>query len=124
MEKWIEDLLRAEPVETKEPYSLLCSGCRKPCSGGDAHVIPRWNADRQDFLTTYRCGNCWKEALAETRAKVTALDEEVRTKFCDFLDRHGFTDVEIVRQAPLLEATVMIGGFLDAIASEELRLEP
>jgi hypothetical protein len=38
-----------------------------------------------------------------------ALDEEVRTKFCNFLDRHGFTDVEIVRQAPLLEATAMIG---------------
>ena len=70
MEKWIEDLLRAEPAETTAPYSLLCSGCRRPCSGDDAHVIPWWNIDRQDFLTTYRCGECWKSALDEARAKI------------------------------------------------------
>lgn len=124
MEKWIEDLLRAEPAESTEPYSLLCSGCRKPCSGDDAHVIPRWNIERQDFLTTYRCGNCWKQALDETRAKIMALDADVCTKFCNFLNRHGFTDVEIVRQASLAEASAMIGKVLDAIESETLRLAP
>ena len=90
--------------------------------GDDAHVIPHWNAVRKDFLTTYRCGNCWKPALEETCAKIMALDADVCTKFWNFLDRHGFTDVEVLRQASLAEASILIGRILDAIESEKLRL--
>jgi hypothetical protein len=110
--------------EPTPPYSLLCSGCRNPCAGDDAHVVPGWNPVCEDFLTTYRCSNCWLQALNETRAKIRVLDDELRTKFCNFLERHGFTDVDIVRQAPLAEASTMIGAFLNAIASEKLKLAP
>jgi hypothetical protein len=114
-------VMKEEPTE---PFYLMCSGCMKPCTGADAHVIPRWNTVREDFLTTYRCGECWPTALEETRTKMKALDAEVREKFCQFLERHHFTDVHIVRQASLVEAAEMMGMFLDAIESEKVRLSP
>ncbi len=121
---FIRRLLSPEPVEPSEPYFLLCSGCLKPCSGDNAHAIPQWNSVREDFLTTYRCGVCWKRALEETRAKIRVLDAEVREKFCRFLDRHGFSDAHIVMEASLTEASRMMEKVLDAIESEKLRLSP
>ena len=109
--KWIYKLLCPEPEEPTGPYFLLCSGCREPCPSDEAHVIPHWNEVREDFLTTYRCGKCWKPALGETRIKIESLDTEACEKFCKFLERHRFTDVEIVRRASLADASKMIGAW-------------
>src|SRR2546430_11225459 len=59
--------------------------------------------------------------LFRSRTKMKALDAEVREKFCQFLERHQFTDVHIVRQASLVEASEMMGMLLDAIESEKDR---
>jgi hypothetical protein len=122
--KWNNKLLWPDPEEPTAPYFLMCSGCREPCPSHQAHVIPHWSMVREDFLTTYRCGKCWKPALAETRIKIGALDAEVREKFCKFLERHRFTDVDIVREASLADASRMLGALLNAIESEKLELSP
>ena len=62
--------------ELPDSYSLMCSGCHTPCTGADAHVVPRWNPALRKVLTTYRCGNCWVQSLEELRGQVVSGDAE------------------------------------------------
>jgi hypothetical protein len=111
--------------ELPDSYSLMCSGCHTPCSGADAHVIPRWNPALRKVLTTYRCGNCWVQSLEELRGQVVSGDEEVRASFWDFLARHGFTkDAERLRAAPAEEQEAVLLAIVDAVQDGRLMLEP
>jgi hypothetical protein len=111
--------------ENEPPYSLLCSGCYTPCSGADAHVVPRWNPGQRRIFTTYRCGNCWVQALDETRAAVTSGDAEVVTSFCEFLARQRFTkDADTIRAAPSEEAQAILLVILDAVQDGRLIFDP
>ena len=63
--------------ETEPPYSLMCSACYTPCTGADAHVVPRWNPDRQMVITAYRCGGCRPAAPEERHAVLLAIVDAV-----------------------------------------------
>ena len=105
--------------------SFVCSGCMSEHSSGAIHVIPWWNSQVQDFVTTYRCDRCRAQALKETRLKTLAPDEDVRRKFCEFLMRQGHTEeAESARRLPLGEAARKIELLLDRIESGELVLGP
>jgi hypothetical protein len=111
--------------ELPEAYSLMCSGCHSPCSGADAHVIPRWNPTLRKVLTTYRCSNCWVTSLNELRAQVTSGEAEVRASFWVFLARHGFTkDAQTIRVAPSEEQEATLLAILDAVQAKRLIFEP
>ena len=122
--KWNHKLLWPDPEEPTAPYFLMCSACRDPCPSDEGHVIAHWSVVQEDFLTTYRCTKCWKQSLEETRIKVRDLDGDVCEKFCKFLERHRFTEVDIVRQASLADASKMIGALLNAIELEKIQLSP
>jgi hypothetical protein len=110
--------------ELPESYSLMCSGCHTPCTGADAHVIPHWNPAVGKVLTTYRCGECWVEALDQTRGDVVSGAPEVRASFWDFMARRGFTDAETFRAAPPDRQEATLLAILDAVQSGRLVLEP
>jgi hypothetical protein len=110
--------------ERPEAYSLMCSGCHTPCSGADAHVIPRWNPELGGVLTTYRCGNCWVQALDDLRAEVVSGKAEVRVSFWDFMTRHGFRDAETFRAAASAEQEATLLAIVDAVQSGRVIFDP
>lgn len=111
--------------EIPEQYSLMCSKCRTPCTGPDAHVLPTWNAGMEQVNTTYRCGNCWLGSLAEFRETLMAGAPEVRAGFCDFLERHRFRqDAARLRTQSAEEQLPIFGLLLDALADGRLVLDP
>lgn len=111
--------------EIPQPYSLVCSGCYTPCSGADAHVVPRWNPERRMVLTTYRCGNCWLEALTELRTAVTAGDAAVWSSFWEFLIRHGHgKDSDALRAAPFEEQRTLLLRVVDGVGAGTIVFEP
>jgi hypothetical protein len=111
--------------EPEPPFSLLCSGCRTPCSGPDAHVVPRWRPDQRRILTSYRCSNCWIPALAELRVALTSGDAEVPASFCDFLARHGYeADADQIRAASAEQQRTWLLAVVDAVESGQLTFHP
>lgn len=108
-----------------EPFNLLCSKCLTPGPVSDAHVIPGWNPAVSRILTTYRCGNCWLESLAETRAAVESGDAAVRSSFCDFLTHHRFTQdsARLRTESPEIQQRDLL-AVLDAIEDGRLVLDP
>ncbi|MFY0535820.1 hypothetical protein [Nannocystis pusilla] len=63
--------LRHTRLPIVEP-SALCSGCYRPVPASQVRVIPWFNDDLADFVTTFRCGDCVADSLADTRARLTA----------------------------------------------------
>jgi hypothetical protein len=111
--------------ETPSSYSLLCSGCRTPCTGDDAHVVPGWNPRVGRVLTTYRCGNCWRDAIANTREAVTSGPAEVRNSFCEFLERQGYgKDAASIQAASPQQQEVWLLRVLDAVESGQIVFHP
>ena len=104
---------------------LVCSACFDVCSGDNAHVIPWWNPDVEDFITTYRCGRCWLSSLDETATKIVELDDDSRKKFCDFLRRHYAPDLadELLAMS-LVDASATVESLLDKIRSQQIVLSP
>ena len=106
-----------------EEISLLCSSCFKLCTGDNAHVIPWWNDILENFVTTYRCGNCWLTSLDETKVRINVLDEDSRDKFCAFMERHKHAGrAKSIRLASLAEASRMINEFLKDLKSKRVVL--
>ncbi|MBK5188860.1 MAG: hypothetical protein JJD97_11500 [Gemmatimonadaceae bacterium] len=107
------------------PYSLMCSACYTPCTGADAHVIPRWNPELRRIFTTYRCGNCWPASLAELRASITSGDADVHMSFCDFLVRQGYdADAERIRGSPDEDRQAIFLEIVNALQEEKLVFHP
>jgi hypothetical protein len=111
--------------ESEPPYSLLCSACRTPCTGTDAHVIPRWNPELRSVMTAYRCGNCWPAGLEELRTAVRSGDPEVRASFADFLERRAYSkDAAMLRGAAPEEQLSFLLTITDLLDSQRLIFEP
>ena len=103
----------------------MCSDCMSVRPMSDIHVIPWWNQSAQDFVTTYRCGQCWRKSLAETRSLIKNLDLDKRDKFCQFLDRHGCAALaDPARTASMEGAGKFFDEVLNVMESGGLRLEP
>lgn len=104
------------------PGSFLCSACYTTQPMSTIRVIPWWNADARDVITSYRCGGCWLGSLEETRVLVDgpAFDADVRAAFVAFLERHhlGPLAAEVARDgAPPLRA------FLERVRTREVVLK-
>lgn len=110
--------------EDQPPVSFMCSNCYTPCSGADAHVVPNWNVSQRRILTTYRCSNCWIQALDHTRDAVRSGDQEVVASFCEFMERQRFNDVDMLRKATPEEAERMILMVLDAVQNGRVEFDP
>ena len=104
---------------------FMCSRCGTVHPFSCIRVVPAWNETALDFLTSYRCMQCWVETLGETKLKTAVLTDEVRQKFCDFLGRHEFDELsQVLRQAKLDSSSNAIQKFLDHVQSGYIVLEP
>ena len=102
-----------------------CSRCGTVHPFSSIHVVPAWNENVLDFLTSYRCDQCWVETLSETKLKTVVLTDEVRQKFCDFLDRHEYDEVaQALRGAKLDNSARAVQKFLDHVQAGDIVLEP
>jgi hypothetical protein len=113
-------------TDDHEPaYYLLCSACRTPCSGSEAHVIPHWHPEARKVFTTYRCGNCWLPSLDRMRAAVTLGEAEVLASFWEFLVRQGYTkDTAELRIAPMDQQQKILLAVLDAVQAGTVTFHP
>lgn len=91
--------LPAVRLPIAEP-SALCSSCFKALPASQVTVIPWHNEDVGGFVTTFRCGACVAESLADTRARVEAGDARVLDGLGEFLQRHAVTVLEWRRGDP------------------------
>lgn len=87
-------------------------------------MVPNWNVSQRRILTTYRCSNCWIQALDHTRETVRSRDPEVVTSFCEFMERQRFNDVDTLRKATPEEAEGMILMILDAVQNGRVEFDP
>lgn len=111
--------------EAPESYFLLCSTCHTPCSGADAHVIPRWDPERRKIFTTYRCSNCWLQPLEELRAAVATGECKVLASFCDFLRRQGYRkDADTIRAASSGQQKAYLLAIVDAVQAQKIKFHP
>jgi hypothetical protein len=76
-------------------------------------------------LTTYRCGNCWLEALAELRIAIASGDGEVWNSFWEFLIRHGWgKDSDMLRATPFDAQRTLLLKMVDAVEGGVVVFEP
>ncbi|HXY29071.1 MAG TPA: hypothetical protein VEI06_00050 [Gemmatimonadaceae bacterium] len=104
--------------------NLLCSKCYTPTPLAEAHVIPTWNPAMGMVVTTYRCNNCWLSGVAEMRALVSSGDEAAQLSLCDFIVRQGYTDVDMIRNAPADQRKEMLLKVLDALEAGRITFHP
>jgi hypothetical protein len=122
------EIYTVDPTELPDPMpELMCSRCFTLCSGANAHVIPWWNEQAADVLTTYRCGACWLESLDETRRFVESaqFDDHVCEKFVAFFRRHQETDVAArLAELPRAEVRAALVEVLAQVRAGALVLHP
>lgn len=112
------------PEEFPAPYSLLCSACYTACPVAEAHVVPRWHPRQRRIITAYRCNACWPTALAELRSTVRSGAPGLAASFCDFLDRRGYTDSELIRTAAPEHQVAYLEAIVNALEAGKFTLEP
>ena len=105
----------------------MCSRCGVKQPLESTMVLPAWNESVEDFLTSFRCERCWRGTLWETRVKCIAdnLNEDIRDKYCNFLESHGFeTQSQKARQASLEECVILFREFFDCLEEGFIILKP
>lgn len=93
------DRLREVRLPIVEP-GALCSGCFRLLPASQIRVIPWFNEDLANFVTTFRCGECVAGSLAETRAKLEGGGAREIDLLAGFLGRHAITIHEHRRGDP------------------------
>lgn len=103
--------------------TALCSGCYRPVLASQVHVIPCYNDDPGDYVTSFRCAECWKPSLAETRARVEHGSDRDVVQLCEFLGRHAIFVHEHRRGDPPATVRPIALMMLDMIAAGSVKLQ-
>jgi len=71
--------------------AYLCSGCLQSFPAASTHLIPSFSTQLDNYVTTFRCENCWLRSLDETQYQLRAetADEAHRRKLVAFFERYG-----------------------------------
>ena len=110
-------------AENAEERQVACSACLKIFSEHLVHVIPYYNNDAEGYVTTYRCGECWLPALAETRARLNSTEDEAEiASAAAFFERYGVFLHEFRRGDPLPVVRKMLVQMIDLLRSAAIRL--
>ncbi|HSO00772.1 MAG TPA: hypothetical protein VLS89_20915, partial [Candidatus Nanopelagicales bacterium] len=80
--------------------SALCSACFRALPASQIRVIPWHNESVDNFVTTFRCGDCVATSLAETRARLDAGDDREVVRLAEFFGRHAVMILEHRRGDP------------------------
>jgi hypothetical protein len=70
--------------------TLLCSGCIRDFRESQIHVLPAFNDSVEDYVTTFRCQDCFGPTLEQTRARLSVTDDEDPEigQLAAFFERH------------------------------------
>jgi hypothetical protein len=80
----------------------MCSACGGVISERGTTVVPSWNDELRDYVTTFRCRGCLAATLDAVRARLIdpARPDEV-ARVCEFFKRHGIFVHEYLRGDPI-----------------------
>jgi hypothetical protein len=111
------------PDEMPENRQILCSGCLQAFSESLVHVIPYFNSDVNEYVTTYRCEQCWRPALEETRTRLASTQDEAEiASAATFFQRHGVHIHEFMRSDPASVVQKVLLRMIDLMRSEVIRI--
>jgi hypothetical protein len=114
----IADGVRLPIVEA----NALCTGCYRPFVASQVRIIPCHNESVDDYVTSFRCGACFRASVAETKARVEGGTARDVAQLGDFFGRHGTMILEHRRGDPVETVRPLVLHLLDMLAAGSLRL--
>lgn len=99
----------------------LCSACLGVTAERAITVVPAWNDELCDYVTTFRCPGCLADTIAQTRARLAdpARPDEV-ARVCEFFKRHTIFVHEYLRGDPLDSVRPLALHLLDLVGRRAL----
>jgi hypothetical protein len=102
---------------------IFCSGCLGVFPESLITVIPYFNSDASEYVTTYRCERCWVPSLEETRTRLASTENEAEISSAAILfERHGVILHEFKRGDPTPVVRKRLAQMLDLLRSGVIRL--
>jgi hypothetical protein len=106
-----------------EQRQFLCSRCFQVFPEARIHVIPHFNDDAGEYVTTYRCGTCWLPSLEETRTRLAGTEDWAEMlSLIDCLERHGVFLFEYRRGDPMPAVRALLEPAIDLLARGTIKL--
>ena len=110
----------ATPVHGR---SAICSGCGEVTPENDVNVLPCFNEDLDNFVTTYRCMDCWMEALNDTALRLVMTDDDKQiASIAGFFEASGIVLLEYRRGDPIAEVRIALLQLLNKLRTGALTL--
>lgn len=114
-------LERGAVLPVVEP-SALCSDCFRALPASQIRVLPWYNDGVDDYVTTFRCGECFQKAIAETRAHLEAGGDREVARLSEFFGRHAVTILEYRRGDPAATVRPILLHVLGMLAQGAMTL--
>jgi hypothetical protein len=113
--------LGSESLEGSE-RSVFCSGCYNVFPESKIHVIPHFNETVMNYVTTYRCNECWLSALDDTTKRLARASANELAQVAEFFGRHNVSVDESAggNQPEVLRAVLL--RMIELIRTEVLKL--
>ncbi|HXC27094.1 MAG TPA: hypothetical protein VNV38_03995 [Stellaceae bacterium] len=102
---------------------VLCSRCLEVFAESQIHVIPWFNETAERYITTYRCEQCWLPSLAETRTRLSVMQDEAEiADAAEFFKRNGYFIHEYLRGDPMDVVRRILVHMLGMMERGDIRL--
>lgn len=100
----------------------MCSGCGAVVAESDIHVIPHFNETANQYVTTFRCENCWHAALTATRKRLGDAAADEIALLVSFFERYGYIVHEARRGDPIAVIRTILARMIGMLESGAIRL--
>ena len=112
-----------EASDNPEARQVVCSACFQVVAEHLIHVIPAYNTDAGQFVTTFRCEACWLPSLDDTQARLEATEDatEIASAATVFENHNAFVH-EFRRGDPLPAVRRILVHLVGMLRSGTLRL--
>lgn len=109
--------------EGPEERQFVCSRCFQIVPESLIHVLPHFNADVGEYVTTYRCEACWLASLEETRTRIESMEDPAEiSSLIDCFERHGVFLLEFRRGDPLPVVRALLERIIEQVSLGTIRL--
>jgi hypothetical protein len=105
-----------------EQRRIVCSGCFQIFPEPLIHVIPLFNDDVKEYVTTCRCETCWLPSLDETRTRIENTEGAEIASLAEFFERHGVFLHEFRRGDPLPAVRALLERTIKLVRLGAIRL--
>jgi len=106
-----------------EQRQFVCSGCYEIVPESLIRILPHFNEQVASYVTTYRCEDCWPQAVANTRARVARAEDWADIlSLIDCLERHSLFLLEFRRGDPFPVVRALLEQVIEKLADGDIRL--